>query len=76
MRYYFKAKLFKFNNNYFRYYRKHNCLRMMDFHIAAFDTQAIRDLDIINFIHNNNCDEGEDKFKLDHLVSSQSKMKN
>ena len=48
------AKLFRFNNNYFSYYKKHNCLRMMDFDLAAFDPQAIRDLDIINFIHNNN----------------------
>ena len=59
LKYYFKAKKFKFHNNYYTFYRKHNCLRMMDFEIAAYDPNVIKDLDIVNFIHSNQYQDEE-----------------
>ena len=53
-KYYIKAKIFKFHNIYQNYDRKHESMRMIDYQIAVYDKQTIRDLDIIQFIHDNN----------------------
>lgn len=50
-RYYFKGKHFSFQNLYFNYDQKHNCLRLIDVDLIVFDKQSMHCLDIIKFIH-------------------------
>ena len=73
LKYYFKAKKFQFHNNYYTFYRKHNCLRMMDFEIAAYDPNVAKELDIVTFIHRNQYEDEENVVGTDPKRQSTSR---
>ena len=46
----FKGKMFNFPNVFLHHISKHNCLRMIDFEILAYDKKTIEQLNIISFM--------------------------
>ena len=47
---YFKGKVFTFPNVFLHYIQKHNCVRMIDYEILAYDKKVIQDLNVISFM--------------------------